>query len=396
MASQALEGIKVVDTATLLAGPLIATLLGDYGADVVKVEHPKGDALRSFGWVKDGVSLWWLFINRNKACVSLNLGCPAGAELLKELVADADVLVENFRPGTMERWGLGWDVLSALNPRLVMVRVTGFGQTGPYANRPGYGTLAESMSGFAHLNGYPDGPPTLPPLALADGVAACVGAFATLAALRHRDATGQGQVVDQAIYEPLFWMFGTQALAYDQLGLIPGRTGNRTPMTVPRNSFQAADGGWFGLSAASPSVAERVVRLVGREDLVDQEWFADHTGRLAHQDEVEDAIAAWVAKRSSEEVTAAFEAVGAAIAPMYTIADIFADPQYAARETIPTVEHEPLGPVRVPGVVSRLVATPGAVRHLGRAPGADNEAVFAGRLGHSAADLAAWRNAGVV
>ena len=396
MASQPLKDLKVVDCATLLAGPLIATLLADYGADVVKVEHPKGDALRGFGWVKDGVSLWWLFVNRNKACVSLDLGRPEGAELLKELVADADVLVENFRPGTMERWGLGWDVLSAVNPRLVMVRVTGFGQTGPYAGRPGYGTLAESMSGFAHLNGYPDGPPTLPPLALADGVAACVGAFATLAALRHRDATGQGQVVDQAIYEPLFWMFGTQALAYDQLGLIPGRTGNRTPMTVPRNSFQAADGGWFGLSAASPSVAERVVRLVGREDLVDQEWFADHTGRLAHQDEVEDAIAAWVAKRSSEEVTAAFEAVGAAIAPMYTIADIFADPQYAARETIPTVEHEPLGPVRVPGVVSRLVATPGAVRHLGRAPGADNEAVFAGRLGHSAADLAAWRDAGVV
>ena len=396
MTPQPLDDLKVVDCATLLAGPLIATLLADYGAEVVKVEHPKGDALRSFGWMKDGVSLWWLFVNRNKACVSLDLGRPEGAAVLKELVADADVLVENFRPGTLERWGLGWEELSAVNPRLVMVRVTGFGQTGPYSPRPGYGTLAESMSGFAHLNGYPDGPPTLPPLALADGVAACVGAFATLAALRHRDATGQGQVVDQAIYEPLFWMFGTQALAYDQLGLIPGRTGNRTPMTVPRNSFQAADGGWFGLSAASPSVAERVVRLVGREDLVDQEWFADHTGRLAHQDEVEDAIAAWVAKRSSEEVTAAFEAVGAAIAPMYTIADIFADPQYAARETIPTVEHEPLGPVRVPGVVSRLVATPGAVRHLGRAPGADNEAVFAGRLGHSAADLAAWRNAGVV
>jgi crotonobetainyl-CoA:carnitine CoA-transferase CaiB-like acyl-CoA transferase len=391
-----LQGLKVVDTATLLAGPLIATLLGDYGADVVKVEHPKGDALRSFGWVKDGVSLWWLFVNRNKACVSLNLGCPAGAELLKELVADADVLVENFRPGTMERWGLGWDVLSALNPRLVMVRVTGFGQTGPYANRPGYGTLAESMSGFAHLNGYPDGPPTLPPLALADGVAACVGAFATLAALRRRDATGAGQVIDQAIYEPLFWMFGTQALAYDQLGLVPGRTGNRTPMTVPRNSFQASDGRWFGLSAASQSVAERVVRLVGREDLVEQDWFADHTGRLAHQDEVEDAIAEWVSKRSGDEVIAAFEAVGAAIAPMYSIADIFADPQYAARETIPTVEHETLGPVRVPGVVSRLVATPGAVRHLGRAPGADNDAVFAGRLGHSAGDLAAWRDAGVI
>jgi len=394
--SQPLDGLKVVDAATLLAGPLIATLLADYGADVVKVEHPRGDALRSFGWVKDGVSLWWLFVNRNKACVSLDLGCPAGASLLKELVTDADVLVENFRPGTMERWGLGWEELSAVNPRLVMVRVTGFGQTGPYAARPGYGTLAESMSGFAHLNGYPDGPPTLPPLALADGVAACVGAFATLAALRHRDATGQGQVVDQAIYEPLFWMFGTQALVYDQLGVIPGRTGNRTPMTVPRNSFQAADGRWFGLSGASQSVAERVVRLVGRDDLVAQDWFADHRGRLAHQDEVEDAIAEWVSKRSSDNVITAFEAVGAAIAPMYTIADIFADPQYAARETIPAVEHDTLGPVRVPGVVSRLLATPGAVRHLGRAPGADNEAVFAGRLGHDAAELDIWRNDGVI
>jgi len=401
MASQpsprhALEGLKVVDCATLLAGPLIATLLADYGAEVVKVEHPRGDALRGFGWVKDGVSLWWLFVNRNKTCVSLDLGRPEGAGLLKELVADADVLVENFRPGTMERWGLGPEVLSAVNPRLVMVRVTGFGQTGPYAHRPGYGTLAESMSGFAHLNGYPDGPPTLPPLALADGVAACVGAFATLAALRHRDATGTGQVVDQAIYEPLFWMFGTQALAYDQLGIVPGRTGNRTPMTVPRNSFQAADGRWFGLSGASQSVAERVVRLVGRDDLVDQDWFADHTGRLAHQDEVEDAIAEWVAKRPSDEVIAAFEAVGAAIAPMYTIADIFGDSHYAEREAITTVQHDTLGPVRGPGLVTRLVGTPGAVRHLGRAPGADNETVFTGRLGHSAEALAAWRADGVM
>src|SRR2546422_682767 len=247
MASQPLKDLKVVDCATLLAGPLIATLLADYGADVVKVEHPKGDALRGFGWVKDGVSLWWLFVNRNKACVSLDLGRPEGAAVLKELVADADVLIENFRPGTMERWGLGWEDLSAVNPRLVMVRVTGFGQTGPYSGRPGYGTLAESMSGFAHLNGYPDGPPTLPPLA----------------------------------------------------------------------------------------VAERVMRLVGRDDLVSRDWFADHRGRLMHQDEVEDAIADWVAKRSSAEVTAAFEAVGAAIAPMYSIADIMSDPHYAHRDTIP-------------------------------------------------------------
>jgi crotonobetainyl-CoA:carnitine CoA-transferase CaiB-like acyl-CoA transferase len=202
-------------------------------------------------------------------------------------------------------------------------------------------------------------------------------------------------VIDQAIYEPLFWMFGTQALVYDQLGEVPGRTGNRTPMTVPRNSFQAADGRWFGLSAASQSVAERVVRLVGREDMVAEDWFADHTGRLAHQDEVEDAIAAWVAKRSSDEVAAAFEAVGAAIAPMFTIADIMDDPHYAARESIRVVEHETLGPVRVPGLVSRLLDTPGAIRHLGRSPGADNEKVFGEQLHHSVREIASWREAGV-
>jgi crotonobetainyl-CoA:carnitine CoA-transferase CaiB-like acyl-CoA transferase len=370
--------------------------MAELGARVIKVEPPAGDDAREYGPFLEGKSAYFMSINRGKQSIALDLKKPEDKRILDALLDKADVLVENFRPGTMERWGLGWDVLSALNPRLVMVRVTGFGQTGPYSGRPGYGTLAESMSGFAHLNGYPDGPPTLPPLALADGVTACIAAFATLAALRHRDATGAGQVIDQAIYEPLFWLFGTQALVYDQLGVVPGRTGNRTPMTVPRNSFQAADGRWFGLSAASQSVAERVMRLVGREDMVKEHWFADHVGRLVHQDEVEDAIAAWVAQRPSEEVTAAFEAVGAAIAPIYTIADIMADPQYAHRETIQTVEHETLGPVRVPGVVSRLTASPGAVRHLGRAPGADNEAVFAGRLGHSAEELAAWRAAGVI
>jgi crotonobetainyl-CoA:carnitine CoA-transferase CaiB-like acyl-CoA transferase len=246
------------------------------------------------------------------------------------------------------------------------------------------------------LTGDPDGPSYRAGISVFDVMAGNHAVIGILAALRHRDATGVGQVIDQAIYEPLFWMFGTTALAYDQLGLIPGRTGNRTPMTVPRNSFQANDGRWFGLSAASQSVAERVVRLVGREDMVEEDWFADHTGRLAHQDEVEDAIAAWVAKRSSDEVAAAFEAVGAAIAPMYTIADIMDDPHYAARDTICLVEHDTLGPVRVPGLVSALTSTPGAVRHLGRSPGADNEAVYAGQLRHSAGEIAAWREAGAI
>ena len=386
----------MIDAATLFAGPLVATHLGDFGAEVTKVEHPGGDALRTLGWEKDGVSLWWLVVNRNKECVTLDLGTPAGQQLLRELVAGADVLVENFRPGTMERWGVGWEALEAVNPRLVMVRVTGFGQDGPYANRPGFGTLAEAMSGFAHLNGYPDGPPTLPPFALADSVAACVGAFATLAALRHRDATGAGQVVDLSIYEPLFALLGAQTTLYDQLGVVQERTGNRAPFTAPRSSFQAADGRWFGLSASSQSIAERVMALVGRPDLAAEDWFRSHRGRLEHQDELEDAIGTWMAKHTSEEVEAAFEAFEAAIAPVYSIADIFGDPQYRARGTITTVDHDRLGAVKVPNVVPRLTRSPGAVRHLGRALGADNEAVYCDRLGHSSEDLAAWRAAGAV
>ncbi|MGH9036423.1 MAG: CaiB/BaiF CoA transferase family protein [Acidimicrobiia bacterium] len=391
-----LEDLTVVDAATLFAGPMIATLMGDFGADVTKVEHPRGDSLRHLGWEKEGVSLLWLFINRNKACVTLNLSGLAGQGLFRELVSGADVLIENFRPGTMERWGLGWETLSADNPGLVMVRVSGFGQDGPYSGRPGFGTLAEAMSGFAHLNGYPDGPPTLPPFALADGIAGCVGAFATLAALRHRDATGEGQVVDLSIYEPLFFILGAQVTLYDQLGIVQERTGNRAPFTAPRNSFQAADGRWFGLSASSQSIAERVMHLVGREDLLAKPWFATSAGRLEHQDVLDEAICEWMGKHTSAEVVAAFEAFHAAIAPVYSIADIMEDPQYRHRETVIRAPHPRLGPVAVPGVVPRLVSTPGAVRSIGGDLGQDNEEVYAGRLGHSPAELSAWREAGVI
>jgi formyl-CoA transferase len=391
-----LEDLSVVDAATLFAGPMIATFLGDFGAEIIKVEHPGGDSLRHLGWEKEGVSLFWLFINRNKACVTLNLSGSAGQGLFRELVGEADVLIENFRPGTMERWGLGWETLSADNPGLVMVRVSGFGQDGPYSGRPGFGTLAEAMSGFAHLNGYPDGPPTLPPFALADGIAGCVGAFATLAALRHRDATGEGQVVDLSIYEPLFFLLGAQATLYDQLGMVQERTGNRAPFTAPRNSYQASDGRWFGLSASSQSIAERTMRLVGREDLVAEPWFATSAGRLEHQDVLDEAIGTWMGEHTSAEVVAAFEAFHAAIAPVYSIVDIMEDPQYRHRETVVRAPHPRLGPVAVPGVVPRLVATPGAVRSLGGDLGQDNEEVYAGRLGHSPAELSSWRAAGVI
>lgn len=393
-----LEGLKVLDVATLFAGPIIATLMADFGADVIKIEHPRGDALRSFGWQKDGLSLWWALIGRNKRCVTLNLSTPRGQGLLKELAADADVLIENFRPGTMERWGLGYDELSAINPRLIMVRVTGFGQTGPYKDRPGFGTLAEAMSGFAQINGYPDGPPTLPTLALADSVCALFGTFATMFALYHRDAKGtsQGQFIDLSIYEPFFWILGPQALVYDQLGIVQGRTGNRAPFAAPRNAYQSKDGRWLALSASSQSIAERVMRLVGRDDLIEQPWFKNHSGRVQHADELDEVIGAWIGERASEEVLRAFEEFEAAIAPIYSIADIFLDPQFRARETITTIEDPRLGPARIQNVVPRLSRTPGRLRHLGPDLGAHNREIYVEKLGYSESDLEKWKEEGTI
>jgi len=394
-----LAGLKVIDVATLFAGPMIATFMADFGADVVKAEHPRGDPIRSFGWQKNGISLWWALMSRNKRCVTLNLSTPRGADLLKQLVRDADVLIENFRPGTMERWGLGYEDLRAINPRLIMVRTTGFGQTGPYKDRPGFGTLAESMSGFAHITGDPAGPPTLPSLALADSVCALFGAFATMFALYHRDAgkgSGEGQCIDLSIYEPFFWILGPQALVYDQLGIVQGRTGNRAPFSAPRNTYQAKDGRWLGLSASSQSIAERVMRLVGRPDLIDEPWFRDHPGRLAHADELDEIIGAWIGERDSAEVVRVFEEFEAAIAPIYSIADIFQDAQYRARETITTVEDPRLGPVKIQNVVPRLSKTPGQIRHLGPDLGAHNAEIFVDELGHTSTDLAEWKEQGVL
>ena len=313
-----------MDAATIFAGPVAATLLADYGADVIKVEHPDGDSLRGLGWQKDGVSLWWAYANRNKRGVTIKLSHRWGREAMLRLLDDADVLIENFRPGTLERWGLGWETLHERNPRLVVARVTGFGQTGPYRDRAGFGTLAESMSGFAHVNGHPDGPPTLPPFALADGVAAMATAFAVMTALHWRDnGGGAGQEIDLSIYEPLFGVLGPQSTVYDQLGLVQGRTGNRAPFTAPRNLYSSRDGVWLGMSASSQSTAERTMRVVGRSDMAAEPWFADHTGRLEHQDELDAAVGSWISERDAQEVVDRFAEAGAAIAPILDIAGIF-------------------------------------------------------------------------
>ncbi|MEX1143176.1 MAG: CoA transferase [Thermoleophilaceae bacterium] len=396
IAPNALEGLKVIDCATLFAGPLIASLFADYGADVLKIEHPRGDALRTVGESKDGVGLWWTVASRNKRCITLKLSDPDGAELLKRLVEDADVLIENFRPGTLERWGLDPELLREINPRLVVVRTTGFGQTGPYASLPGFGTLAESLSGFAYCNGWPDRPPTLPPFALGDTVAALVGAFATLAALSWRDRSGEGQIIDLSIYEALFWALGPQATVYDQLGIVQERSGNASKYVAPRNAYQAKDGRWLGLSATTQAIAERVMIIVGREDLIEEPWFADHTGRVEHVDELDEIIGAWIGERTTEEVLEAFAEYEGAIAPMHSIADIVKDPQYLARETITRVDHPQLGSLLMQNVVPRLSATPGRIEHPGLELGQHNAQVYLRELGLDEAELTRLKDAGVV
>jgi crotonobetainyl-CoA:carnitine CoA-transferase CaiB-like acyl-CoA transferase len=391
-----LEGIRVVEAATLFAAPLAGMLLGDYGADVVKIEHPsRPDPARGHGPSKNGEGLWFKALARNKRLVTLDLSKPAGRDLFLRLAEGADVVLENFRPGTLERWGAGPEDLWRVNPRLVVARVSGFGQTGPYATRPGFGTLAEAMSGFAALNGEPGGPPLLPPFALADGVAALATAFAVVVALRVRGETGSGQVVDTSLVEPLITLLGPQVTAYELLGELQPRTGNRSSHNAPRNVYRTADGSWVAVSASATSIAERVLRLVGRPDLVERPWFATGAGRASHVDEIDDAVAAWIAARTRDEVLAAFEAAEAAIAPVYDAAGVAADPQLRAIGAFASVEDPVLGEIAMPNVISRLSRTPGEIRTTGGGHGADTDAVLA-ELGVSPAELERLRAGGVV
>ncbi|MFI6897714.1 CaiB/BaiF CoA transferase family protein [Streptomyces sp. NPDC050256] len=387
-----LTGLRVIDLATLFAGPLCATMLGDFGADVIKVEHPsKPDPSRGHGPTKDGVGLWWKLLGRNKRNLTLDLACPGGRDLLLRLAADTDVIIENFRPGTLERWGLGPAELHAVNPRLVLVRVTGFGQIGPYAHRPGFGTLAEAMSGFAAITGEPDGPPTLPPFGLADSIAALATSFAVMAALAGRDRTGVGQVVDMAIIEPILMVLGPQPLWYDQLGYVQPRTGNRSRNNAPRNTYRTSDGQWVAVSTSAQSVAERVMRLVGREELTEEPWFASGATRAEHSDELDEAVGHWIGRRTRDEAISAFEKAEAAIAPIQDIRDVMEDPQYRALDSITEVDDPELGPLRMQNVLFRLSGTPGGIRWAGRPHGADTEEILTG-LGLSGEEIAALRS----
>jgi crotonobetainyl-CoA:carnitine CoA-transferase CaiB-like acyl-CoA transferase len=375
----------------------VCQILGDFGADVIKVEHPtRPDGMRGHGAAVDGHGLWWKEVARNKRTIGLDLSDPQGAEVLLGLIATSDVLVENFRPGTLERWGLGWDVLRARNPGLILLRVTGFGQSGPYSDRPAFGTLVEAMSGFAHLTGQPDGPPTLPAFGLADSIAGIAGASAVSMALYHRDARGgRGQVIDLSLLEPIMTAVGPAPTVFDRTGEVQGRMGNRSSNNAPRNLYRSSDGHWLAISTSANAIAVRVMELVGRPEIALEPWFATGAERARHSDLLDGIVGDWIAARTRDQVMEAFTAAGAAVAPVYSPADIVADPQVQDREMLIRVEDEDLGPLLQHNVLYRMSATPGAIRSTGRGHGADTDEVLA-ELGLTTDRIAGLRAAGVI
>jgi len=396
--SPPLVGLRVIDASTILAGPLCCQLLGDFGAEVIKIEHPlTGDGMRGHGHQKDGVSLWWKEISRNKRAIALNLSKSEGAQVFLKLAGTADVVVENFRPGTLERWGIGPEVLLELNPRLILLRLTGFGQSGPYSKRPGFGTLAEAMSGFAHMTGTPEGPPTLPSFGLADSICGIAASSAVLMALRHRDVnSGLGQIIDLSILEPIMAVMGPAPTVYQQTGVIEGRHGNRSTNNAPRNIYRTKDGSWVAVSASARQIANRVMSLVGHPELIDEPWFATGHGRVEHAELIDRYVGDWIAVRSREEVLRAFTEAEAAIAPIYDARDIVEDVHIRETQMLTEVEDEELGPVLMHNVMWRMSQSPGRIRFTGRALGADTEDVLSRDLGLSAAEIEHLREVGAV
>ncbi len=393
-----LDGLRVIEAATLAAGPMVGTALGEFGAEVVKVEPPgAGDPMRTWGNRRDGIGLVWKSVSRNKRCVTLDLRQVAGQRLFHRLLDVSDVLVVGNRPSALERWGIDYPSVHAAHPHVVMLHVTGYGSGGPKSDRPGYGTLAEAMSGFAHVVGQPDGPPTLPPFMLADGVASLAATYAVMMALYHRDVRGgEGQLVDVNLIEPLARLIESSTLTFDQLGASPGRVGNRLDASAPRNAYRTADDRWIAISSASPSIAVRVFRAIDRADLAHDPDYVDPVRRQERAGEVDDLVAKWIGERTLAEAMAVFEAADVTAAPVYDAEQLLADEHLRARGTYVRVDDPDLGPVTVQAPVAVLNDTPGRIEHLGRALGADNDAVYGDLLGLDEDRLAALRAASVI
>ena len=397
MSQKALAGLKVVELGQLIAGPFAGKVLAEFGADVVKVEPPKvGDPLRSWRKLHDGTSLWWYVQNRNKKSVTADLRTPQGQEIARRLARDADVVIENFRPGTLEKWGLGYDVLSAENPGLVMLRLSGFGQTGPYRDLAGFGAVGESMGGMRYVTGFPDRAPVRMNLSIGDALASLHGVIGVLMALRHRDVNGgRGQVVDVALYEAVFNMMESTLPEFDMFGIVRERTGTNLTGIVPSNTYLTRDAQHVVIGANADSIFKRLMTAIGREDLAANPSLADNAGRAQRADELDGVIGAWTARHDADEVVRLLNQVQVPNGKIYSIADIAKDPQYQAREMIREVMLPDGKRLKVPGIVPKLTGTPGEIGAPGPALGEHTDAVLR-ELGYSDGEIATLRAQGIV
>ena len=381
-----LSGLRVLEVSIIVDGGTASSLLAGFGAEVVKIERPgTGDPLRNWGPFANGVSLWWKVHSRNKKSITLNLGVPEGQNLLKELAAKTDILIEGFRPGAMERWGLGPDDLQAVNPKLVMLRYSGFGQSGPYKDRPGFGTIAECMSGFVGMTGFQDTPPVLPPIPLADEIAGVFGAMAGMMALYHRDASinssAKGQVVDVSLFEPLFRLCIPHITMFDMLGINRERVGNDFPDAAPRSLYKTADNQWLGLSATSQSTFEGLAKAMGMEDLLERTEFKDNAARLENRESLNDELNSWLGQRNLKETMDQLIPAGGVVGPVYDAAQIMEDPHFHSRQDIIDIDDPELGQTKMLGVVPKFSETPGAVEHAGPKVGEHNRHIYSSWLG---------------
>ncbi len=405
-----LVGVRVIELGQMLAGPYCGSRLADFGAEVIKVEPPgKPDVMRQWGQHRyRGRGLWWPVLSRNKKCITLDLRQPEGQAVLKRLVEHADVLLENFRPGTLEAWRLGPDVLQAINPRLIIARVSGYGQTGPYAGRAGFASVSEAMGGIRYINGFPDQPPPRMGISLGDSLAALFATEGILMALYWRDGapragpngqrgSGRGQIIDATITESCFALLESAVPDYDKLGVIRGPGGTKLPGIAPSNIYRSRDGKWMVIGANLDTVFRRLCQVMGRPELADDPRYATHTARGEHQDELDAIVGEWAAQHDAAEIDRVLNEAGVVCGPIYTIADIFRDPQFQAREMIRRVEDPVLGDIAVPGIVPKLSETPGDIEWLGPDEmGSHNQEVYGGLLGLTDAELEDLRGRGVI
>jgi crotonobetainyl-CoA:carnitine CoA-transferase CaiB-like acyl-CoA transferase len=394
-----LEGVKVLDVSTMIAAPFGAVLLGDFGAEVIKVEMPgKGDTLRHVGPFLDHEPLRWPGLARNKKSVTLDLRKEEGMEIFKKLVSKIDIVIENFRPGTLEKWGGGYDELKKINPNLVMIRVSGYGQTGPFREKAGFGTPATAFSGFTYLQGYPDRPPVSPPFSLTDYITGIYVAFAAVTAIYYRDVNpdGEGQMVDIALYESVFRMLEFLVAEYDKLGKVRERSPGLTGHSSPAGTFMTKDGHWVVLVTSTDSTFERLAQAMNREDLLTNEKFCTNERRLQHNDEMNQIVADWIRTMSREELLQLLDKYGVPVSPILNIKDIFEHPHYKARENIIEVKHPRLGKIKVPGIVPKFEKTPGTIRNIAPDLGEHNYEILQGMLGLSPEEIQALREKNVI